>query len=232
MELLTKEAHARGILIGFDLCHSVGSVEHSLHEWGVDFAFWCTYKHLNGGPGSVGGLFVHENKFGTAPGLAGWFGSKKESQFDMDHTMEPETDAGAYQIGTPHVLSLAPIIGALELFEEAGINRIRQKSLQLTSYMLELINIELAGHGFVIGNPIDGTRGGHILLEHAEAARICRALKEDGVIPDFRTPNGVRLGPVAIYNSFEDIWHTVQKLKVIMDEKRYEQFENKRGVVA
>lgn len=232
MERLTNAAHERGIPIGFDLCHSVGSVEHALHDWNVDFAFWCTYKHLNGGPGSVGGLFVHEKHFGIAPGLAGWFGSKKESQFDMVHTMDPATDAGAYQIGTPNLLSLAPIIGSLNMFGEARMGRIRQKSLQLTGYFLELIQHELRDYGFTIGNPIDNTRGGHILLEHQEAARICKALKKDGVIPDFRAPNGIRLAPVALYNSFEDVWHTVQKLKIIMDEKRYEQFENKRGVVA
>lgn len=232
MKRLTAEANKKGIPIGFDLCHSVGAIEHSLHDWGVDFAFWCTYKHLNGGPGSVAGLFVHEKNFEKAPGLAGWFGSEKESQFDMDHKMDPATDAGAFQIGTPHVLSLAPVLGALELFEEVGIKRVREKSLQLTSYLLDLIGKELDGHGFIIGNPVDESRGGHILLEHKEAARICSALKEDGVIPDFRAPNGVRLAPVPLYNSFEDVWHTVQKLKRIMDEKRYEKFENKRGVVA
>lgn len=232
MKRLTAAANERGIPIGFDLCHSIGSIEHELHNWGTDFAFWCTYKHLNGGPGSVGGLFVHEKNFGIAPGLAGWFGSKKESQFDMDHTMDPAVDAGAYQIGTPHVLSLAPVIGALELFEEAGIDRVRKKSLQLTNYLLALIQQELSEYGFTIGNPTDDSRGGHILLEHIEAARICKALKEDGVIPDYRAPNGVRLAPVALYNTFEDVWETVQKLKVIMDEKRYEQYENKRGVVA
>ena len=232
MEKLTKAANERNIPIGFDLCHSVGAVEHALHDWGTDFAFWCTYKHLNGGPGSIGGLFVHEKHFGKAPGLAGWFGSKKESQFDMDHTMDPASDVGAYQIGTPHVLSLAPVIGSLEMFEEVGIAAIRAKSLELTGYMLELVDQELPGRGFTIGNPVDGTRGGHLLLEHEEAARICKALKEDGVIPDFRAPNGIRLAPVALYNSFEDVWHAVQKLKVIMDEKRYEKFENKRGVVA
>ena len=232
MEKLTKAARERNIPIGFDLCHSVGSVEHALHEWGTDFAFWCTYKHLNGGPGSVGGLFIHEKHFGTLPGLAGWFGSKKESQFDMEHTMDPAEHAGAFQIGTPHVLSLAPLIGSLTMFEEVGMPAIRQKSLQLTSYMLELIRHELGAYDFTIGNPSDDTRGGHVLLEHAEAARICKALKQDGVIPDFRAPNGIRLAPVALYNSFEDVWHTVQKLKTIMEEKRYEQFENKRGVVA
>ncbi|MCM3710565.1 kynureninase [Sporosarcina luteola] len=232
MEKLTKAANERNIPIGFDLCHSIGAVEHSLHDWGTDFAFWCTYKHLNGGPGSVGGLFIHEQHFGKVPGLAGWFGSKKETQFDMEHTMDPALDAGAYQIGTPHVLSLAPVIGSLEMFEEVGISAIRAKSLELTGYMLELIEQELGGMDFTIGNPVDGTRGGHVLLEHKEAARICKALKEDGVIPDFRTPNGIRLAPVALYNTFEDVWHTIQKLKVIMDEKRYEKFENKRGVVA
>jgi kynureninase len=232
MKRLTEAANEREIPIGFDLCHSVGAIEHSLHDWGADFAFWCTYKHLNGGPGSVGGLFVHEKNFGKVPGLAGWFGSKKESQFDMDHKMEPALDAGAFQIGTPHVLSLAPVIGALELFEEVGIKRVRGKSLQLTNYLSELIREELDGYGFTNGSPVDESRGGHILLEHKEAARICSALKEDGVIPDFRAPNGVRLAPVALYNSFEDVWHTVQKLRVIMEEKRYEKFENKRGVVA
>ncbi|MEK4405502.1 kynureninase [Sporosarcina sp. FSL K6-6792] len=232
MEKLSKAANEKGIPIGFDLCHSIGAVEHALHDWGADFAFWCTYKHLNGGPGSVAGLFVHDKHFGTTPGLAGWFGSKKESQFDMDHTMDPALDVAAYQIGTPHVLSLAPVIGALELFEEVGIKKVREKSLQLTDYMLALIQQELSDHDFTIGNPVDESRGGHILLEHVEAARICKALKEDGVIPDFRAPNGVRLAPVALYNSFEDVWHTVQKLKRIMDEKRYEKFENKRGVVA
>lgn len=232
MEKLSKAANEKSIPIGFDLCHSIGAVEHALHDWGADFAFWCTYKHLNGGPGSVAGLFVHDKHFGTTPGLAGWFGSKKESQFDMDHTMDPALDVAAYQIGTPHVLSLAPVIGALELFEEVGIKKVREKSLQLTDYMLALIQQELSDHDFTIGNPVDESRGGHILLEHVEAARICKALKEDGVIPDFRAPNGVRLAPVALYNSFEDVWHTVQKLKRIMDEKRYEKFENKRGVVA
>ncbi|MCM3744721.1 kynureninase [Sporosarcina luteola] len=232
MEKLTKAANERNIPIGFDLCHSIGAVEHSLHDWGTDFAFWCTYKHLNGGPGSVGGLFIHEQHFGMEPGLAGWFGSKKEAQFDMEHTMDPALDAGAYQIGTPHVLSLAPVIGSLEMFEEVGMSAIRAKSFELTGYMLELIEQELQGFGFTIGNPVDKTRGGHLLLEHVEAARICKALKEDGVIPDFRAPNGIRLAPVALYNTFEDVWRTIQKLKLIMDEKRYEKFENKRGVVA
>ncbi|MGV3262261.1 kynureninase [Cytobacillus oceanisediminis] len=233
MEYLTAEAHKRGIEIGFDLCHSVGSVPHSLSDWDVDFAFWCNYKHLNGGPGSTGGLFVNKRHFGQVPGLAGWFSSRKDKQFDMEHVLTAAEDAGAYQIGTPNIFSMAPIIGSLSMFNEAGMERIREKSLKLTGYMIKLIQHELDGHGFILRNPLDEKkRGGHIYLEHPEAARICKALKAEGVIPDFRAPNGIRLAPVALYNTFEDVWKTVQLLKGIMEQEKYKQFENKRGVVA
>ena len=230
---LTAEANKRGIVIGFDGCHSVGAIPHSFSEWGVDFAYWCNYKHLNGGPGSVGGLFVNRKHFGTNPGLAGWFGSKKEKQFDMEHSFTPAEGAGAFQIGTPHVLSLAPLLGSLEMFSEAGIQNIRAKSLKITEYMMDLIGHFLKDMGFTIGNPIeDSKRGGHISLEHKEAARICKALKENGVIPDFRAPNIIRLAPIALYNTYSDVWKVVQILKTIIDEKQYESFENEREVVA
>lgn len=233
MERLTKAAHDRGILIGFDGCHSVGAVPHAFHDWGVDFAYWCNYKHLNGGPGTVGGLFVHERHFGTLPGLTGWFGSRKDKQFDMDHTLTPAEDAGAFQIGTPHVLSLAPQIGALELFAEVGIDAVRKKSLALTDYMMRLVDEELAPYGFFIGSPRDHKqRGAHLSLEHPEAARICKALKAHHIIPDFRAPNIVRLAPVALYNTFSDVYDVVATLKTIMKEKEYAQFANEREVVA
>lgn len=233
MKTLTEEAHKRNILIGFDLCHSIGSIPHQLSDWDADFAFWCTYKHLNGGPGSVGGLYVNQKHFGRTPGLAGWFSSDKTKQFDMNHDLTPASDAGGFQIGTPHVLSAAPLIGSLEIFHEAGIENIREKSLQLTDFMMQLIRTELAGYDFKIVNPVDDTSlGGHILLEHPEAARITKALKADGIIPDFRQPNGIRLAPVALYNTFTEVWDAVQILKTIMDEKRYKNFENKRGVIA
>ncbi|PFP25697.1 kynureninase [Bacillus sp. AFS073361] len=233
MKRLTAEANKRGILIGFDGCHSIGAIPHSFSEWGVDFAYWCNYKHLNGGPGSVGGLYVNSKHFGTAPGLAGWFGSKKEKQFDMEHTLTPADSAGAYQIGTPHVLSLAPLLGALEIFAEAGIENIRAKSLKINQLLMDLLDQEAAGMGFTIGNPVeDFRRGGHVSLEHIEAARICKALKENGIIPDFRAPNIIRLAPVALYTSYTDVWEVVQILKKIMNEKQYEKFKNEREVVA
>ncbi|MER2121246.1 MAG: kynureninase [Solibacillus sp.] len=231
LRAITEAAHERGILVGFDLCHSIGSVPHHLHEIGADFAFWCNYKHLNGGPGSVAGLYIHEKHFGTAPGLAGWFGSAKEKQFDLDVTIKAAPHAGAYQIGTPHILSLAPIEGALSLFEEAGIEAVREKSLALTQFMMDCIEQELP-NTFTFGNPIDNTRGGHLFLVHDEAARICKSLKEYGVVPDFRAPNGIRLAPVALYNSFEEVWQSVQILKVIVTNKTYEKYENKRDIIA
>lgn len=233
MKRLTAEANKRGILIGFDGCHSIGAIPHSFSEWGVDFAYWCNYKHLNGGPGSVGGLYVNKKHFGTAPGLAGWFGSKKEKQFDMEHSLTPAESAGAYQIGTPHVLSLAPLLGALEIFAEAGIENIREKSLKINRFLMDLLDQELSDLGFKLGNPLDDvSRGGHVSLEHKEAARICKALKENGVIPDFRAPNIIRLAPVALYTSFSEVWEVVQILKKIMEERQYEKFANEREVVA
>ncbi|MGL6102325.1 MAG: kynureninase, partial [Exiguobacterium acetylicum] len=141
--------------------------------------------------------------------------------------------AGAFQIGTPHVLSLAPQIGALEMFDEVGIEAVRTKSLALTQYMMELVELELTPYGFVIGNPIDDKRrGAHLSLEHPEAARICKALKENRIIPDFRAPNIVRLAPVALYNTFTDVYDVVATLKRIMEDKEYERFANEREVVA
>ncbi|WP_085991225.1 kynureninase [Oceanobacillus senegalensis] len=230
---ITEKAHEQGILIGFDLCHSIGSLPHLLDNWKVDFAFWCTYKYVNGGPGSAAGIYVHKKHLPKKPGLSGWFGSDKKMQFDMDLTMNPATTAGALQIGTPNVLSAAPLLGSLEMFQEVGINKIRTKSLKLTKYMMTLIENELQEYDFTIANPKeDNRRGGHIYLEHPEAARICKALKQENIIPDFRPPSGIRIAPVALYNSFEDVWRVVQILKRLMKEGRYQQFENKRDIVS
>lgn len=232
MKYLTEEAHKRNILIGFDLCHSIGAIPHELKEWDVDFAVWCTYKYLNGGPGSVAGLYVNEKHLGQAPGLAGWFSSDKRKQFDMEHELTPAKDAGAFQMGTPHMLSAAPLLGSLSIFNEVGMDLIRKNSLKKTAYMMMLIDEELSKHNFKIANPReDDRRGGHVFLVHEEAVRICKALKENKIIPDFRNPNGIRFAPIALYNTFEDIWVTVHTLKKIMEEKQYEEFSAEKGIV-
>lgn len=233
LERLTRAAHERGIVIGFDLCHSAGSVPHQLHDWDVDFAFWCTYKYLNGGPGAVGSLFVHERNFGTLPGLSGWFGSNKERQFDMALHFEQAPGAGAWQIGTPSVLGMASLYGALRIFAEVGIEAVRAKSLAQTDYMMALIDQRLTPLGFTVGNPREAARrGGHVALEHPEAIRIAKALKARGVIPDFRFPNVVRLAPVALYNTYEEVWQTVDILKSIVETGEHLQFPGQRGTVA
>ncbi|MCA0985725.1 kynureninase [Alkalihalobacillus algicola] len=230
---ITKAAHEKDIVIGFDLAHSIGVIPHDLHEWGVDFAVWCTYKYLNSGPGGVGGLYVHEKHLGQKPGLAGWFSSKKDVQFDMSHDLDHAQSAGAFQIGTPHIFSMSTLIGSLEIFSEAGIHHIREKSLKLTRYLMDLTNEKLLDYGFTIANPNeDHRRGGHVCLEHPEAARICKALKNSGVVPDFRAPNVIRLAPIALYTSFEDVWNVVHILEEIMDSKKYEQYSNNRNIIA
>ena len=233
MKRITEAAHENGIVIGFDLCHSIGALPHSLDDWKVDFAFWCTYKYLNGGPGSPAGIYINEHHLPINPGLSGWFGSDKTKQFDMELTMSPAPDAGAMQIGTPHILSAAPLIGSLKLFQDIGIEKIRRKSLKLTEYMMALIDAKLSAYGFNIANPReDNRRGGHVYLEHPEAIRICKALKQEKVTPDFRPPSGIRLAPVALYNSFEDVWNVVDCLQRIMEEERYKQFESDREIVS
>lgn len=233
MARLTTAAHARGILVAFDLCHSIGAIPHQLSEWGVDFAFWCHYKYLNAGPGGTAGLYVNRRHFGGAPGLAGWFSSDKTRQFDMATTPIFAGDAGAYQIGTPHILSCAPLVGSLDIVERAGIEAIRVKSLRLTDYLMSLVNARLTPHGFQMINPIDASRrGGHVALAHTEAARIAKALKDAGVIPDFRMPNIIRLAPVALYTSFEDVAEAILRLEDIMETHRFEQYENNRDVIA
>lgn len=233
LKKITEMAHAKGILVGFDLAHSAGAVPHQLHNDEVDFAIWCHYKYMNSGPGGTGGLFIHERHHHELPGLAGWFGSDKSKQFDMSHAFSKAEGAGAYQIGTPNLFSTAPLSGSVELFEEAGMEAIRNKSLALTQYLRDLVKMQLNDFGFTDVTPIaDESRGGHIALAHPEAARICKALKQANVVPDFRAPDIIRLAPISFYSSFMDVWEMVQRLKKIMEEESYKTFTNERNVVA
>lgn len=228
---ITAAAHKKGILVGFDLAHSIGALPHELHDSKVDFAVWCHYKYMNSGPGGTGGLYIHERHHHLAPGNAGWFGSDKTKQFDMDHTFSKAQGAGAYQIGTPNIFSIAPLIGSVEMFEETGIEEVRRKSLELTQLLRDSIAEWLPE--LVDVTPLaDEQRGGHIALAHEDAARICKALKEANVIPDFRAPNIIRLAPIAFYTSAEDVEEMVRRLKHIMDNEVYKNFTNDRNVVA
>lgn len=233
MKKITEAAHEKGIIAGFDLCHSIGSVHHDFKDIDCDFAVWCNYKYINGGPGAIAGLYINRRHFKTLPGLSGWQGNNKETQFDLNQRFEHAEYAGGWQTGTQPILSMAPIEGSLKMFEEAGIDNIREKSLTLTAYMMYLIDTKLAGYGFIYGNPTDDSiRGGHVALEHDEAIRITKAMKDNKIIPDFRFPNIIRLAPIAFYTSFEDIYEMVERIIKIMENKEYEKYENNRGVVA
>ena len=232
VEGLTRAARERGIPIGWDGSHSVGVVPHQLHDWGADFAVWCSYKYLNGGPGAVGALFVHERHVGTAPGLVGWWGSEKARQFDMGLEFSPATGAGAWQIGTPPVLGAAALYGALAISREAGIEAIRAKSLDQTAYLMALVD-GLEGLGYAVGTPREAERrGGHVAVEHAEAVRIARALKARGIVPDFRPPNVIRLAPIPLYTTYAELRETARALREIVETGAHLRFEATRETVA
>ena len=236
IEAITRAAHARGIPVGWDCCHSAGSVPHRFDEWNVDFAFWCNYKYLNAGPGSVGALYVNRKHFDRQPALPGWWGYDKDRQFDMSHEWQGAAGAGAWQMSTLSILSAAPLLGSLRIFDEIGIERVRARSLALTDYMLALIEesgLTAAPYSYAIGTPRDhAQRGGHVAVEHPSGAQINAALKSRGVIPDFRPPNVVRLAPIPLYTSFADIWDTVAILRDVVDSGEYQHQSDRRGVVA
>ena len=231
LKSLTAAGHEAGLTVGFDLAHSVGVVPHELSGEGVDFAFWCHYKYLNAGPGALGGLYLNRRHFERAPGLAGWWGSHKETMFDMAREMRPAGDAGGLQVGTPPVLSLAALEGALQPTVEAGIERLRKKSLAMTRYLMELASACLPG-GVRFGNPPeDGRRGGHVALVHPEAWRICRALRDVGIVTDYRMPDIVRLAPVPLYNTFLECHQTISRLREVLEQKTFERFPAERALV-
>lgn len=232
MKKITSAAHERGILCGWDLCHSIGSVNHDFKSIGCDFAVWCNYKYLSGGPGAIAGMYINKRHFDRLPGLCGWQGNRKETQFQLKHVFEHEPSAGGWQIGTQPLLSMAPLEGVLKIYGEIGMEKIRQKSLALTDYLIFLIQEKLAVYGCSIGTPLaHERRGGHVALEHAEAYRLCKALKDRNIIPDFREPNVVRLAPVALYVTFEEVYKVVETLEELLRTKEYEKFGNERTLV-
>lgn len=236
MEYLTRKAHEKDIMIGFDCSHSAGLVPHQFNKWGVDFAVFCSYKYLNGGPGCSAFLYVNETHFGKEPLLAGWFGNNKDTQFNMSLNFEPADTAGAWQISSPGILGSAPMEGSIDLINEAGIQRIREKSKKLTSYLVFLIQEYLSTkpYNFKIVSPEDPeSRSGHIAITRKnELYRINEALKSKGVIPDYRPPGLIRLAPSPLYNSFEDVWNVVQYLKGIIDASEYENFSSERDAIS
>lgn len=206
---ITKAAHEAGALAGFDLAHAAGNVPLRLHDWGVDFAVWCSYKYLNGGPGAVGGAYIHE-RYGTDPDwlrLAGWWGHDEKTRFKMDKTFRPQSGAGGWQISTAQILNMVSLKAALEVFDRAGIARLRKKSLLLTAY-LEFLLHRPGNVPFEMITPSEPSqRGAQLSLFFKEGGRrIHQRIMEAGMIADYREPGVIRVAPAPLYNSFEEVY--------------------------
>jgi kynureninase len=216
---LTEAAHRQGCVMGLDLAHAAGNVPLQLHDWGVDFAVWCSYKYLNGGPGAVGGAFVHE-KHGRdleLPRLAGWWGNDPATRFRMQLQPDfiPRGGADGWQVSNPPILSMAPLRASLELFDAAGMATLRTKSERMTAYLLYLLGAVGGSARFEVITPSEpARRGGQVsLLVHDRPREVLPDLQSAGVIADFREPNIVRIAAAPLYNTYRDIWRFAQVLK-------------------
>ncbi len=215
MARLARAARRRGCVVGLDLAHAIGNVELRLHDWDVDFAVWCSYKYLNAGPGAVGGCFVHERhgRDLTRPRLAGWWGNDPKTRFQMPEAFIPKPGADGWQVSNPPILAMAPLKASLTIFDEAGMEALRRKSVALTDFMKRCIDRLGHRHLEVITPNEPQGRGCQLsILVRTSARRIHRALEDEGMISDLRAPQVLRASPVPLYNTFADAWEFAQAL--------------------
>jgi kynureninase len=219
MERIAHLGHVRGCVVGFDLAHAAGNLVLKLHEWGPDFAVWCSYKYLNGGPGCVAGCFVHERHAHSwgLPRFAGWWGHDEESRFEMGPDFRAMSGADGWQLSNPSIVSLAVLRASMDIFHEAGMESLRAKSVWLTSYLEFLLN-QNASQSFSIVTPHEKERRGAQLSirvpEHGRA--LCERLAQQGIIGDWREPDTYRVAPVPLYNSYLDVFRFVQRFSAAL----------------
>lgn len=220
MERIARAAHRAGAVVGFDLAHAAGNVPMRLHDWEVDFAAWCTYKYLNSGPGSVGGIFVHEKHARNfdLPRFTGWWGSDKESRFQMKRTFVPLPGAEGWQLSNAPVFSMAPHLASLEIFAEAGMDRLRKKSVALTGFADEVIRAA-GGDRVKIITPTEAERRGCqlSLVVPRVGRKVFEYLQTHGAFTDWREPDVIRIAPVPLYNSFADVYRFGELLRSALD---------------
>jgi kynureninase len=211
--------HAKGCKVGIDLAHGAGNIQPELHDSGIDFAAWCTYKYLNAGPGSLGGVFVHERYAHdkTLKRFAGWWSQNKATRFNMRQPLDITPGAEGWQLSNPPILSMAAIKAALDLFNEVGMNKLREKSIKLTGY-LEFLIKGLNHAQIEIITPSDSNqRGCQLSIQVKNANKdLHKKLTEQHVITDWREPDVIRCAPVPFYNSFEDVFRMVEILKTLL----------------
>jgi kynureninase len=207
MPRLIEAAHEAGIVAGLDLAHAAGNVQLSLHDWNTDFAVWCSYKYLNAGPGAVAGCYVHERHAREdIPRFAGWWGHDARTRFTMPHHFAPHEGADGWQLSNPSILSMAPLRASLDIFDDAGMQALREKSLSLTSY-LELLLKSRPRETWSIITPNRGeARGCQLSIRiHERGRELFDHLKRHGIICDWREPDVLRAAPVPLYTSYEDV---------------------------
>lgn len=212
---IVRTAHAHGIPVGVDAAHAVGNVPLSLHDAGVDFGAWCGYKYLNGGPGAPAGLFVHERHHldETLPRLAGWWGHRLADRFRMPPAFEPAAGAAGWQVSTPSVLALAPLSASLDLFEEAGLDALRRKSVALTGYIERLVGRVLGDRVEIVTPRDPGSRGAQLSLRvRADLDAVFPRLVAADVVCDRREPDILRIAPAALFNTFDEGRRFVDRL--------------------
>lgn len=217
---ITRAGHARGCAVGFDLAHAAGNLPLQLDAWGPDFAVWCSYKYLNGGPGCVAGCFVHERHAQAAdvPRFAGWWGHDESSRFQMGPNFTAMSGAEGWQLSNPSIVSLAVLRASMEIFQRAGMERLRAKSMSLTGYLEFLLN-QKPSSNFSIVTPREKERRGaqlSIRLPH-NGRGFCERLTEEGIACDWREPDTLRVAPVPLYNSYRDVFSFVKRFSAAIE---------------
>jgi kynureninase len=216
MQAITKATHKAGAIAAFDLAHAVGNVPLQLHNWDVDFAAWCSYKYLNGGPGAVGGVYVHEKYASNpqTPRFGGWWGNDEQGRFKMEKGFMAKPNASGWNISTAQIMNMVALKASLELFEEAGMENLHAKSLQLTAY-LEFLLHQLTNINFEIITPADAdARGAQLSLYFKDQGReIHDKMIEKGIIVDYREPGVIRVAPAPMYCSYEDVYRFYEILR-------------------
>lgn len=226
MPAITEAGHKAGAIVGFDLAHAAGNVPLQLHDWDIDFACWCSYKYQNSGPGGISGIFVHEKHFGdqTLDRFAGWWGYKESTRFKMEKGFIPEQGADGWQISCSQVMPMALYHASLKIFRKAGfIDPLRKKSIALTAYLIYIIGKVNEAVGYeqykVITPANENDRGAQVsIIAKGDAKRIFEKLVDNNVLGDWREPNVIRLSPVPIYNSFEDVYRAGELLLQLSKE--------------
>lgn len=234
IELITRHCHALGITVGWDLAHAVGNVSLKLHDWNVDFAAWCNYKYINGGPGVIGGAFVHEHHgkvedtspeqgkddvhLQYRPRLSGWWGSDKSSRFAMTNNFVPIPGASGFQLSNPSALDMTSVMASLDVFSMTSMDALRERSLRLTGYLeARLSRYEGGEPPYTIITPSNPAERGaqlSVLLKPGLLDTVLHHLEENGVVVDERKPDVLRIAPAPLYNSF----HDVHRFIVVFDE--------------